>query len=50
MEKHVAKNINEQWSLVDLNEAYSILGLSERPTPKVLVMLLLEKLQRNEIK
>ena len=50
MEKHVSKNINEQWSLVDLNEAYSILGLCEKPTPKVLVMLLLEKLQRNEIK
>lgn len=50
MEKHVSQNINEQWSLVDINEAYSTLGLYEKPTPKVLVMLLLEKLQRNEIK
>ena len=50
MEKHVSSDINRQWCTVDINEAYSELGLIEKPTPKVLVMLLLEKLQRNEIK
>lgn len=50
MEKHLSSNINEQWCTVDINESYGTLGITEKPTPKVLVMLLLEKLQRNEIK
>lgn len=49
MEKHLSSNINQSWCKVDTAESYASLGLLYKPTPKVLVMLLLEKLQRNEL-
>ena len=49
MEKHLSSDINNNWGNVDVNEAYSALGVIDKPTPKIMVMLLLEKLQRNEI-
>lgn len=49
MEKHLSSNINDNWKFVDVTNSYTDLGIICKPTPKVLVMLLLEKIQRNEL-
>lgn len=49
MEKHLSRDINEKWKQVDENDAYASLGIMDKPTPKVLIMILLEKIKRKEL-